>query len=86
MPTMITEAVPPREIRILPRGNWMDKSGKVVQPHTPHFLKQLDTGRPPGESARSGAVGRVARQPAHGPRRRQSACGSSTTASGCRRC
>ncbi len=44
VPTMITKAVPPREIRILARGNWMDKSGKVVQPHTPHFLKQLDTG------------------------------------------
>ena len=36
--------MPPREIRILPRGNWMDKSGKVVQPHTPHFMKQIDTG------------------------------------------
>jgi hypothetical protein len=44
VPTMITKAVPPREIRILPRGNWMDNSGKVVQPHTPQFLKQLDTG------------------------------------------
>ena len=27
-----------REIRILPRGNWMDTSGEVVQPGTPHFL------------------------------------------------
>src|SRR3954451_18881444 len=44
VPTMITQAVPPYEIRILARGNWMDKSGKVVQPHTPHFMKQLDTG------------------------------------------
>jgi hypothetical protein len=44
VPTMITRAVPPREIRILPRGNWMDNSGKVVQPHVPHFMKQLDTG------------------------------------------
>ena len=44
VPTMITQAVPPREIRILARGNWMDKSGKVVQPHTPHFMKQIDTG------------------------------------------
>jgi hypothetical protein len=44
VPTMITKAVPPREIRILARGNWMDKSGKVVQPHTPHFLKQIDSG------------------------------------------
>jgi hypothetical protein len=44
VPTMITKAVPPREIRILARGNWMDNTGKVVQPHTPHFLKQLDIG------------------------------------------
>ncbi len=44
VPTMITKAVPPREIHILPRGNWMDESGKVVQPHVPHFMKQLDTG------------------------------------------
>ncbi|HEX5472594.1 MAG TPA: PSD1 and planctomycete cytochrome C domain-containing protein [Lacipirellulaceae bacterium] len=44
VPTMVTQAVPPREIRILARGNWMDKSGKVVHPHTPHFLKQIDTG------------------------------------------
>ena len=29
-----------REIRILPRGNWMDKSGEVVQPGTPHFLPE----------------------------------------------
>jgi hypothetical protein len=41
VPTMITQAVPPREIRILPRGNWMDKSGPVVQPNTPHFLPPL---------------------------------------------
>jgi hypothetical protein len=41
---MITKAIPPREIRILPRGNWMDRSGKVVHPRTPHFLKQIDTG------------------------------------------
>jgi hypothetical protein len=27
-----------REIRILPRGNWMDRSGEVVEPGTPHFL------------------------------------------------
>jgi hypothetical protein len=40
---MITRAVKPREIRVLARGNWMDKTGKVVQPHVPHFLKPLDT-------------------------------------------
>jgi hypothetical protein len=42
VPTMITKAVEPREIRILPRGNWMDSSGKVVQPHTPRFLPQIE--------------------------------------------
>jgi hypothetical protein len=45
VPTMITKAVQPAEIRILPRGNWMDRSGKVVEPRTPHFLRQIDTGR-----------------------------------------
>ncbi|HEX4412738.1 MAG TPA: PSD1 and planctomycete cytochrome C domain-containing protein [Lacipirellulaceae bacterium] len=44
VPTMITRAVPPREIRILARGNWMDNTGKVVQPHVPHFMKQVETG------------------------------------------
>jgi hypothetical protein len=44
VPTMITKAVPPAEIRVLPRGNWMDRSGKVVQPHVPAFMKQIDTG------------------------------------------
>jgi hypothetical protein len=43
VPTLITKAVPPHEVRVLPRGNWMDKSGKVVQPQTPHFLRQLET-------------------------------------------
>lgn len=28
----------PRTTRILPRGNWMDDSGEVVSPATPHFL------------------------------------------------
>lgn len=44
VPTMITQAISPPEIHILPRGNWMDKSGPIVQPRTPHFLKQLETG------------------------------------------
>ncbi len=38
----ITVAVSPREMRVLPRGNWMDTSGPVVQPHVPHFLRQID--------------------------------------------
>lgn len=33
-----TVSAKPREIRILPRGNWMDRTGEVVTPGTPHFL------------------------------------------------
>ena len=39
---VITETMKPMETRILPRGNWMDKSGKVVQPKVPHFLSQIN--------------------------------------------
>ncbi|MGC6505416.1 MAG: PSD1 and planctomycete cytochrome C domain-containing protein [Coraliomargaritaceae bacterium] len=28
----------PREVKVLPRGNWMDESGEVVLPATPAFL------------------------------------------------
>jgi hypothetical protein len=41
---MVTESVEPREVRVLPRGNWMDDSGEVVQPAIPEFLGKLDTG------------------------------------------
>jgi Protein of unknown function (DUF1553)/Protein of unknown function (DUF1549)/Planctomycete cytochrome C len=43
-PTMITAAVEPAEIRILPRGNWMDRSGPVVEPQTPQFMRQVAYG------------------------------------------
>ena len=36
--SLITVAVPPREIRVLPRGNWMDRSGEVVTPNVPSVL------------------------------------------------
>ena len=39
---LATVAVEPREMRILPRGNWMDDSGPVVQPNTPEFLPALN--------------------------------------------
>ncbi len=42
--TLITEAVPPRVVRILPRGNWMDESGEIVSPAIPAALGKLDTG------------------------------------------
>ena len=31
----------PREVRILPRGDWMDDSGEIVEPQAPHFLDQI---------------------------------------------
>ena len=40
--TMVTNSVPPREIRILPRGDWLNKTGIVVQPEVPVSLS-LDT-------------------------------------------
>jgi hypothetical protein len=41
--TMVTEALDnPRPVRILPRGNWLDDSGEIVQPAIPEFLGALD--------------------------------------------
>jgi hypothetical protein len=42
--TMITLAIEPREIRMLPRGNWLDETGPVVDAAIPEFLGHLDTG------------------------------------------
>ncbi|HXG09437.1 MAG TPA: PSD1 and planctomycete cytochrome C domain-containing protein [Gemmataceae bacterium] len=39
--TLITRAGPPRVVRILPRGNWLDESGELVQPDTPAALPPL---------------------------------------------
>ena len=39
---VVTKTLPePRTIRILPRGNWMDESGTVVEPAVPAFLGPL---------------------------------------------
>ena len=32
-----------RMVRILPRGNWLDQSGEVVEPAIPEFMGKLDT-------------------------------------------
>jgi hypothetical protein len=40
---MVTESIEPRTIRILPRGNWMDDSGEIVQPAIPEFMGTLET-------------------------------------------
>ena len=46
--SLVTVATEPREMRVLHRGNWMDKSGQVVLPGLPEFLApnylaQMDT-------------------------------------------
>jgi hypothetical protein len=48
VPAMVTVAIEPRDVRILPRGNWMDQSGQIVQPHVPHHLRPVpvDSRRP----------------------------------------
>jgi cytochrome c553 len=38
--TTVQEAEP---VRVLPRGNWLDESGELVEPAVPHFLSQIDT-------------------------------------------
>jgi mono/diheme cytochrome c family protein len=40
--TMISNSVQPRMTRILPRGNWMDESGEIVDPGVPDFLHALN--------------------------------------------
>jgi hypothetical protein len=40
---MVTRAGEPRTVRLLPRGNWMDESGPIVEPAVPAFLGTLDT-------------------------------------------
>ena len=43
--SLVAKAVDePRPMRILPRGNWMDDSGEVVQPQVPQFLGPLASG------------------------------------------
>src|SRR5262249_30659772 len=43
---MVTQAVTPRTTRLLPRGNWQDESGPVVEPAIPAFQGQLKTKGP----------------------------------------
>ncbi len=41
---VVTEATTPRETRLLPRGDFLNDSGPIVQPAIPGFLGKLDTG------------------------------------------
>jgi hypothetical protein len=40
VPTLVTESVPPAVTRVLPRGDWQNETGDIVQPAVPHFLPQ----------------------------------------------
>ncbi len=42
--TMVSVAVEPRTVRLLPRGNWLDDSGPVVRPAVPEFLGRVAVG------------------------------------------
>ncbi len=39
--TLVSMAVPPRVMRVLPRGNWLDDSGEIVTPGVPASLPPL---------------------------------------------
>ena len=41
---VVTEATEPAVTRILPRGNWMDDTGAIVEPAIPATFGKLDTG------------------------------------------
>ena len=40
--TMITVSIQPRTIRVLPRGDWLDETGKIVEPAVPEFLPAIN--------------------------------------------
>ncbi|HLU47939.1 MAG TPA: DUF1549 and DUF1553 domain-containing protein, partial [Planctomycetota bacterium] len=44
---LVAKSGAPRTVRILPRGNWMDDTGEVVEPAVPAYFGRLDVeGRP----------------------------------------
>src|SRR5262249_29499626 len=42
--TLITISTTPRVVRVLPRGNWLDETGEVVQPGVPASLGAVGSG------------------------------------------
>ena len=42
--TLVSVSIAPRMVRILPRGNWLDDSGEVVEPGVPLALPKLTVG------------------------------------------
>jgi len=56
--TLVSAAVQPRMVRVLPRGNWLDDSGEVQEPAVPGFLASLSPG---GRGAGGEGAGSAAR-------------------------
>lgn len=48
--TLVTVSATPREIRVLPRGDWTNGSGPVVVPEIPEFLQRGNADSPTDES------------------------------------
>jgi hypothetical protein len=44
--TLITTAISPRMVRVLPRGNWLNESGEIVAPGVPASLAKLNSSGP----------------------------------------
>jgi mono/diheme cytochrome c family protein len=42
--SLVAKSGNPRTVRILPRGNWLDESGEVVEPAIPSYFGVLETG------------------------------------------
>jgi hypothetical protein len=54
-PVMVTESLEtPREVRVVPRGNWMDETGELVGPAVPAFLGRLAADGRPGRDDLAG--------------------------------
>src|SRR5439155_25007145 len=45
---LVTESQEPHTMRVLPRGNWQDESGPVVEPAAPTFLAGTPVADAPG--------------------------------------
>ncbi len=56
--SLVSMSVAPRTTRVLPRGNWLDDSGEIVQPAVPAFLVgNALRGIPGGDSTSTPALG-----------------------------
>jgi hypothetical protein len=51
--TMITVSIPPRPIRVLARGDWLDDSGEIVEPGVPSVFRQIMVGLAAKDQRRS---------------------------------